>query len=53
MVFWVGIAGVPWQDVAVDPADLKKGLLDTKDFDANGRWAMIVGDSAASPPVRD
>jgi hypothetical protein len=25
LVFWVGIVGVPWQDVAVDPNDFSKG----------------------------
>src|SRR5262249_19227063 len=61
MVFWVGIVGVPWQDIAVDPSNLNKGLMNAKcvtgeacvggDLESNGRWPVILGDPGASPPV--
>lgn len=52
-VFLAGIVGVPWQDVA-DSASLSgPGLtyLSAKELSDQGRWAMLIGDPDASPPV--
>lgn len=50
LVFFAGIVGVPWQDIARDPNDLGKGFLDTKELVDRGTWAAILGDPTASPP---
>jgi hypothetical protein len=39
-----GITGVPWQDIAIDPADLTKGYKTAKQIDDDGIWADILGD---------
>ena len=44
LVLVTGIVGVPWQDIAVDPADLNKGYKTAKQLAADGVWADIVGD---------
>jgi hypothetical protein len=49
MVFLAGIVGVPWQDVAVDPKDLTKGLktaAELHEANSNGvsAWDIILGD---------
>jgi hypothetical protein len=53
LVFFAGIVGVPWQDIARDPTDLTKGYLpgvptetDTKSID----WDYIAG---TDPDKRD
>lgn len=46
LIFWVGIVGVPWQDVAIDPNDFSQGLLGAEEFEAQGRWALMLGDPA-------
>jgi hypothetical protein len=60
LVFFAGIVGVPWQDIAVDPTDLTKGYLPTKadpsvpgqqDLNSAYIWPIILGDPAASPPI--
>ncbi|MDI3290603.1 hypothetical protein [Polyangium sp. 15x6] len=49
-VFFAGIVGVPWQDVARDPTDLGKGLKSAAEIeaplDAAGAttWDVILGD---------
>jgi hypothetical protein len=53
-VILTGIVGVPWQDVADDaslasPTALK--LLTGGELAKKGRWAIMLGDSTASPPV--
>jgi hypothetical protein len=50
-VFFAGIVGVPWQDIAVDPADLTKGFKSAKDINDENVWKTILGDStnAAAP----
>lgn len=53
LVFLAGIVGVPWQDIA-DPASVDgPGLryLTASQITSEGRWAMILGDPKASPPV--
>jgi hypothetical protein len=50
-VFWAGIVGVPWQDIARDPVDLTKGLKVGRELEDTGVWPIIVGDPSASPPV--
>jgi hypothetical protein len=40
LVFFAGIVGVPWQDIARDPANLASGFKVASNID----WGMIVGD---------
>jgi len=40
LVFLAGIVGVPWQDIAKDPASLKSGFKVAADID----WSKILGD---------
>jgi hypothetical protein len=50
LVFFAGIVGVPWQDIARDKNDLKKGFKDANELnaqiDASGvsTWDIILGD---------
>ena len=51
LVFFAGIVGVPWQDIAKDPTSLAKGLKSGEELsmrDAQGRsgWDLILGDPA-------
>src|SRR5262249_37838016 len=39
-----GIVGVPWQDIARDPNDLKKGLFTASELAKFGTWDVILGD---------
>jgi hypothetical protein len=48
LVFFVGITGVPWQDIAVDPHDLTHGYLTAQQMSDMNIWDKIVGD--ATPP---
>ncbi|MCK6586305.1 MAG: hypothetical protein L6Q76_01845 [Polyangiaceae bacterium] len=48
-VFFAGIVGVPWQDIARDPADLTKGFKNSDELamkDEAGRtaWDIVLGD---------
>ncbi|MBK9261509.1 MAG: hypothetical protein IPM54_17095 [Polyangiaceae bacterium] len=49
LVFFAGIIGVPWQDIARDKTDLKKGFKDANELneqiDASGitTWDVILG----------
>ena len=52
LVLYTGIVGVPWQDVAKNPADLKQGFKTAGELtqpNANGQttWDIILGDTAA------
>ncbi len=53
LIFWVGIVGVPWQDVAIDPNDFSQGLMPAEEFEAAGRWALMLGDPATGAPPGD
>ena len=49
LVFFAGIVGVPWQDIARDPADLTKGFksgdeLAAKDAEGRTAWDIVLGD---------
>jgi hypothetical protein len=49
LVFFAGIVGVPWQDIARDPTDLTKGFksggeLATKDEAGRTAWDIVLGD---------
>ncbi|MDC3959104.1 hypothetical protein [Polyangium jinanense] len=46
LVFLAGIVGVPWQDIARDPADLTKGIKNAREMGEDGTWDVIVGDPA-------
>jgi hypothetical protein len=50
-VFFAGIVGVPWQDIAVDPMDLTKGYKTSKDINDQNVWKTILGDPTTSPPI--
>jgi hypothetical protein len=55
LVTLVGIVGVPWQDLATDATRNVTGELELMAYDeltAQGRWAVILGDPNASPPVQ-
>jgi len=43
LVFVAGIVGVPWQDIAVDPADLTKGYLTATQISQMNVWSKILG----------
>jgi hypothetical protein len=52
LVVLASIVGVPWQDVARDPADLTKGYksaaeLNDKDAAGNSGWDLILGNPGA------
>lgn len=52
-VILTGIVGVPWQDVA-DKASLTGAgltLLSAAELTKQNRWALMLGDPTASPPV--
>ncbi|HMI83918.1 MAG TPA: hypothetical protein VK550_07475 [Polyangiaceae bacterium] len=56
LVVVTGIVGVPWQDIAVDPGDLKSGYKTAKQLRDENVWRNIVGDplNASGPvPPRD
>ena len=51
LVLFAGIVGVPWQDIAKNPADLKQGFKTTSELtqpNVNGYtvWDIILGDPA-------
>lgn len=52
LVFFAGIVGVPWQDIARDRNDLRKGFKDANEMAAeigvgfNTTWDVILGDPA-------
>lgn len=52
-VFLAGIVGVPWQDVADESsfAGAELTYLTAAELASQGRWEVILGDPAASPPV--
>ncbi|EYF05082.1 hypothetical protein [Chondromyces apiculatus] len=57
-IFFAGIVGVPWQDLARDPADLSRGLKDSLELNneaAGGRsaWDIILGVAGSSTGPRD
>jgi hypothetical protein len=58
LVFLAYITGVPWQDLANDPGDLKKGFKSPSDLakaDSNGHtaWDYILGDPGSFVPPLD
>jgi hypothetical protein len=53
LIFWIGIVGVPWQDVAVDPNDFSSGLLPADQFAEQGRWELMLGNPQAGTPPTD
>lgn len=42
LVFFEGIVGVPWQDIAQDPKSISLGLLPGDSID----WSLVLGDPA-------
>jgi hypothetical protein len=58
LVFFAGIVGVPWQDIAAPPGDLSKGFktseeLATPDMNGATTWDYILGDPATGKPPGD
>jgi hypothetical protein len=58
MVFLAGIVGVPWQDIAVDKADLTKGLKTAAELRSVNEagastWDIILGDPEERVPPKD
>ena len=58
LVFMAYIVGVPWQDIAKDPQDLKKGFktaaeLAQENDSGNTTWDIIIGDPANYVPPLD
>ena len=58
LVFFAGILGVPWQDIARDPKDLTKGFKNAGELaqaNAQGHttWDYIIGDPDNSVPPLD
>ncbi len=53
LVFLAGIVGVPWQDIADDASLSGTGLtyLTASEMISENRWATLLGDPTASPPV--
>ena len=53
-VIFTGIVGVPWQDLADKPSLTGAGLtyMTAAQLTKSGRWASVIGDPSASPPVR-
>ncbi len=48
LVFWAGVVGVPWQDIAKTdgnggPPDLKLGYKSAEDIGKEGIWDVILG----------
>jgi hypothetical protein len=60
LVFLAGIVGVPWQDIARDPADLTKGIKAADELEApdpalgnKSVWDVILGDPANNVKALD
>jgi hypothetical protein len=54
LITLAGIIGVPWQDIARDPAETGTlHYMTAAELAANGRWAAILGDPAAGTPPLD
>ena len=57
LVFFTGIVGVPWQDIAHVPGELNEGLKNAEELAAaspNGTtWDMILGDPANNVMPKD
>ncbi|MES1173175.1 MAG: hypothetical protein ABUL62_02510 [Myxococcales bacterium] len=53
LVFLAGIVGVPWQDIADSSSLTGPGLsyLTAQQIATQNRWAALLGDPTASPPV--
>ncbi|HKY39799.1 MAG TPA: hypothetical protein VJN18_27865, partial [Polyangiaceae bacterium] len=53
LVFLAGIIGVPWQDIADEDSLNGQGLryMTWTQLTSAGRWDVILGDPAASPPI--
>lgn len=53
LVFFAGIVGVPWQDIADQDSLSGPGLryLTSEQLTSSGRWDVILGNPNASPPV--
>jgi hypothetical protein len=51
LVFFAGIIGVPWQDIADDASLTGNGLryLTADELLAQGRWQVILGDPTTTP----
>lgn len=48
-VVFTTISGVPWQDVAVDPADPTSAVKTSAEMEQDGTWALLVPEGSAPP----
>jgi hypothetical protein len=53
LVFFAGVVGVPWQDIARDPSNLEKGFKSASEMGSDGTWDMILGDRATRKAPTD
>jgi hypothetical protein len=53
LVVLAGIVGVPWQDLARNPQDLKAGLKSAEELASTGVWDIVLGDPASYVPAQD
>jgi len=58
LVFLAGIVGVPWQDIARDPADLTKGFKNSDELrqpvgNFGSAWEIILGEPKDYKPPAD
>ncbi|HSN97724.1 MAG TPA: hypothetical protein VLS89_05475 [Candidatus Nanopelagicales bacterium] len=58
LVFFAGIVGVPWQDIARDPTDLTRGFKNSDELlqpvaGLSSAWEVILGDPTKSEPPAD
>ncbi|HEY4122257.1 MAG TPA: hypothetical protein VGM56_30525, partial [Byssovorax sp.] len=58
LVAFVGLVGVPWQDVAKDANDPAQGLSTSEDLaaanvDGHSRWDLMLGDPSTNTPPYD
>jgi hypothetical protein len=58
LVAFVGLVGVPWQDVAKDASDPTQGLsspdeLAAANVDGHSRWDIMLGDPSTNTPAYD
>jgi hypothetical protein len=50
LVVLAGIVGVPWQEIARDPANPALGFKSAQELSASGTWDAILGDPANHVP---
>lgn len=49
LVFMASISGVPWQEIARNPADLTQGFKSAGEMQSDGTWNAILGNGSNGP----